>query len=128
MLYFCTNFIFGKHLVPEIWAKILLINQIVNFLNQLYQQNHEKAWSFACWYKFMEIDSWLKNIRVGMVKKKCGYSGHRTLKLAVFQEGINGINWFFYFNKFWVIMVKNGCGLLGHGTLKSAGSQEWMMK
>ena len=34
--YSCTNSIFGKNLVPEIWAKMLLVNQIAGFLNQLY--------------------------------------------------------------------------------------------
>ena len=31
------------------------------------KQNDEKVWFFACWYKFTEIKSWLKNIGVGMV-------------------------------------------------------------
>ena len=39
MLNFCKNLLFGKILVPEIWAKVLLANQIVGFLNQLYLQN-----------------------------------------------------------------------------------------
>ena len=43
----------------------------------------------------MEIKSWLKNVGVGMVKNRCGQSGHKTLKLAVSQEGINEINLFF---------------------------------
>ena len=30
---------FGNILVPEIWAKMLLANEIENFLNQLYLQN-----------------------------------------------------------------------------------------
>ena len=33
---FCTNPIFGKNQVSEIWAKMLLTNQIAGFLNQLY--------------------------------------------------------------------------------------------
>ena len=32
------------------------------------EQNDAKAWFFACWYRLMEIRSWLKNIGVGMVK------------------------------------------------------------
>ena len=36
LLYSCTNPIFGKNLVPGIWAKMLLANQIAGFLNQLY--------------------------------------------------------------------------------------------
>ena len=39
LLYSCTNPIFGKNLVPEIWAKMLLANQITGFLNQRYLQN-----------------------------------------------------------------------------------------
>ena len=35
-LYSCTNFMFGKNLVPEKWAKMLSGNQMTGFLNQLY--------------------------------------------------------------------------------------------
>ena len=35
LLYAWSNFIFGKILVPEIWPKMLLANQIVGFFNQL---------------------------------------------------------------------------------------------
>ena len=31
------------------------------------EQNDEKGWFFACWYKFIAIKSWLKNIRVSVV-------------------------------------------------------------
>ena len=58
------------------------------------EQNDEKAWFFACWCRFIEIKSWLKNIVVGMARNGCGYSGLMTLKLAVCQEGINGVSWF----------------------------------
>ena len=37
----------------------------------------------------MEIKSWLKNVGVGLVKNGCDNFG---LKLAVSQNGINGIN------------------------------------
>ena len=40
------------------------------------------------------MKSWLKNIGVDVVKNGCGHSGLRTLKLAVCQKGINGINLF----------------------------------
>ena len=40
----------------------------------------------------METKSWLKNIEVDVVKNGCGHTGLRTLKLAVSQEGTNGIN------------------------------------
>ena len=32
------------------------------------EQNDENAWFFACWYRFMQNRSWLKNNGVGMVK------------------------------------------------------------
>ena len=57
------------------------------------EPNDEIAWFFACWYKFMEITSRLKNIGESMIKNGCGHCGPRTLKLAVSKEGINGINW-----------------------------------
>ena len=40
----------------------------------------------------MEIKSWLKNIGVGVFKNGCGHYGLRTVKLAISQEGISGIN------------------------------------
>ena len=58
------------------------------------EQNDEKAWFFAYWCRFIKIKSWLKTIRVGVIKNGCGHSGLRTLKLAVSQEGINGVSWF----------------------------------
>ena len=58
------------------------------------EQNDEKAWFFACRYRFMENRSWVENIGVGMVKNVCGYSVLKTLKLAVCQGKINEINWF----------------------------------
>ena len=58
------------------------------------EENDEKAWFFACWYIFIEIRSSLKNIGVGLVKNGFGDSGLQTLKLAVSQEVVDGINWF----------------------------------
>ena len=67
-------------------------------------------------------------------KNGYGHSGHWTLKLAVSQEGINGINCFFLrantnSEKLKVIVLifgrpKNGLELLGHWTLKLVVSQE----
>ena len=96
------------------------------------EQNDEKAWFFACWYRFME--SWLKNIGVGMVKNGFSHSVLRALKLAVCQVELNGINWFLvcwyesrkskiYFNNFLVVVLKNGHGLLDLRILKYAVSQ-----
>ena len=42
----------------------------------------------------MEIKSWLKDIRVDLVKNGCDHPGLRTLKLVVSQERINVINLF----------------------------------
>ena len=42
------------------------------------EQNDEKAWSSAYWYKFIEIKKWLKNIGAGMVINGCAHSGCRT--------------------------------------------------
>ena len=33
LLYFWTNPLLGKNLVPEVWTKMLLANQIAGFLN-----------------------------------------------------------------------------------------------
>ena len=33
LLYFYTNLLLGKNLVPEIWAKMLVNTQIAGFLN-----------------------------------------------------------------------------------------------
>ena len=60
--------------------------------NIFLEPNDEKAWFVACSYRFMEYKSWLKNNGLGMGKNGGGQCGLRTLKLAVFQEGINGIN------------------------------------
>ena len=32
----CINHIYGENLIPEIWDKMLLANQITKFLNKLY--------------------------------------------------------------------------------------------
>ena len=39
LLYSWTIPVLGKNLVPEIWAKMLLADQITGFLNWLYLQN-----------------------------------------------------------------------------------------
>ena len=58
------------------------------------KQNDEKTWIFVYWCRFIEIESCLKSIGLGMVKNGCRQSGLRTLKLAISQEGINGLSWF----------------------------------
>ena len=61
------------------------------------EQNDEKVWLFACWYKFIKIKNWLKNIRMGVVINGCTHFGFRILKLAVSHKDVNGINWFLAF-------------------------------
>ena len=85
----------------------------------------------------MESRSWLKNIRVSVIKNGCGYSVLRSLKLAVCQGKINEINWFLeiefmkaksYFHNFMVVAIRNGCGLLGLQTLQSADYKNQLKK
>ena len=61
MLNFCKNLLFGKILVPEIWAKVLLANQIVGFLNQLYLQNKIMKRT-----DFLHIDTNLWKLKVNL--------------------------------------------------------------
>ena len=73
---------------------------------------------------------------MGMVKNRCGQSGHGTLKMAASQEWIDGMNWCWckfrkaksYFSDFWVGVVKNGLPHLVQETLKSAVFLEWVYK
>ena len=64
---------------------------------------------------------------VGMVRDGCSQPCHRTLKLTVSQEWVDGLNKFrkaeSNFNDFWVDVVKIGRDYLVHETLKSA---EWV--
>ena len=71
LLFSCTNSMFGKKLVPEIWPKSPPPPSQTRFLNQLYPEKIvEIAWFVVYWYKFMKIQSWLKSICVGMVKSQ----------------------------------------------------------
>ena len=40
--------------------------------------------SNSCWFKFIEIKSWMKSIGVDAVINGCAYSGRRTPKLWMF--------------------------------------------
>ena len=73
----------------------------------------------------------IHNIWMGVARNGCGQCGHGTLKLAVSQEWIDGMNWFFawwckfrkvksYINDFGWAWSKKGCGHLVYETLKSA--------
>ena len=55
LLYSCTNLIFGKNLVPEIWAKMLSANQATGFLNQLCLENKMMKKSD---FLYIDTDSW----------------------------------------------------------------------
>ena len=57
-------------------------------LTKFLEQNDEKVWFVACWCRFMEIKSQLKNIDVDLVKIGCGHSGLKALKLSL-SQGMN---------------------------------------
>ena len=78
----------------------------------------------------VHINSWKLNIDwkywSGLQKNRCGHSGNRTLKLALYQKWNNGINWFFTNSeKLKVASIIFGRGFLEHETLKFTVSQEW---
>ena len=67
----------------------------------------------------------------------CGQFGDGTLKLTVFEEWIDGKNWYLasccrfrktksWSNLSWVCMIKSECGKPGHGPLTLTVSQKWM--
>ena len=50
------------------------------------EQCYKNSEFFACWYKFIKVRSWMKNIWRGLDQKKVfPLWHHRTLKLAVSQ-------------------------------------------
>lgn len=86
-----------------------------------------------------QIFLWCKIFWLGVVQNGCDHSGHRTLKLALFQKWIDELNRFFScwykfrepktnIYSFRVDTVKNGRGHSGHGTIKLAVSQEQIIK
>ena len=111
-----------------------LVNQIARFSNQPISRTNQwnRLISFASWCKFTKTKGWSKKIWVSMGKIGCDQTGHGTLKLTVFQEWIDGMNWIFacwckfrkaksYFPEFWMGVIIN----LVHKTLKSA-VLEWV--
>ena len=84
------------------------------------EQNLEKVWFFACWYKFMKIKSWLKSSVVDGVRNDCVYSGHRTLKLAV-SRGYESDFWWVDTNS-WKHVLKT-CGHSGCSDYKECVSR-----
>ena len=128
----CTNPILGKNLVPEIWTKMISANHIAGFLNQLYLQKKLMKWS-----DFLHADTNLQKLKTNwifFVQKLVWSLWSQDSKIAVSQEWIDGINWFYaywynfrkvksYSSDFWVSEFKNWWDLLFHWTLKSAVSQ-----
>ena len=129
---------FRKILVPEIWAKMFSANQIAGFFHQPYLQNSSMKKP-----DFLHVDTNSNKLKVdqnifwvAIVRNVFGQSGHWTLKLALSQEWIDGINWFFacrykfrkarsYFKDFWVGLVKNGPGHLVHETHLLSEFNDW---
>ena len=71
---------------PEISAKMLSINQIAGFSNQLFLQN-----KLIKRPQFLHVDTSAQKLKVdgkflGMVKNVCGQFGLWTLKLTVSKE------------------------------------------
>ena len=88
----CTNPIFGKNLVPEIYANILSANLIAkSFISP--EHINETTSFFAFCYKFTQIKMQLKIFRLGMVKNECGKTVHGALKMNLSQKGTDGIKW-----------------------------------
>ena len=128
----CINPIFGKMLVPEIWAKMFSANQIAEFFNQTYlKTNQWNSLMFCMLVQIQKTKIWSKSFWLGMVENGCGQSGHGTLKLTVSQEWIDGMNWFLHagvnsgnlkvsFNDSRVGVFKNVCCHLVHEALESA--------
>ena len=114
---------------PKCSQSIRLQDFLINLISRTNQ------WNFLHVDTNSHIKSWSKNFRAGiMVRDGYGQPGHRTLKLALSQKWVDGMNWFFAcwwkfrktksnFNYFWVNFVKIGCGHLVHETLKSV---EWV--
>ena len=62
-----TNPIFGKILVPEIWAKMFSANQIAGFFNQPYPQNKSMKQP-----DFLHVDTNSHKLKVN--RKICGWA------------------------------------------------------
>ena len=50
------------------------------------EQIAEITWRFACWNKFIKLNSWLQSFGVSVVKNGCSQSGRGSLKWPVPQE------------------------------------------
>ena len=84
LLYSCTNPILGKSGSCDMGQNALGQSDCRIFKLIIFPEHKdEKAWLFACWYRLMDIKSWLENIGVSMVKNGCGHSGLKTLYLKI---------------------------------------------
>ena len=85
LLYSSTNPILWKNLVPDTWAKMLLVNQIAGFLNWLYLQNRKmKKTEEKPWWKTLKLvqkyrsgpgqkwvwQLWPKDTKIGFISKR----------------------------------------------------------
>ena len=136
---YCTSPIFGKIFVPEIWAKIFLVNQTAGFFHQPYLQNKSMKYP-----DFLHVDTISHKLKVYQK-----FSGWTWLKMDVASLVIELWNWLYlknewmewtdilhagansgklkcYFSDFWVAMVRIGRDHLFYETLKSAVSKEWI--
>ena len=89
MLCSCTNPLFGKIFVLEIWAEMFSANQIAG------NKNQQNSLSFCMLIQIHINQKLVKNFLGGHGKNGCGQSGHRTLKLIVSQECTDGVLDFF---------------------------------
>ena len=89
----CTNPIFGKLFVLEMWTKMFSANQIAGFFNQSYLQNKSKKYP-----DFLHIGTYSHKLKgdqktLGWAWSDMGGSpGRRTLKLIVSPERVDGMN------------------------------------
>ena len=124
----------GKLLFLRHWPKC---SQTIRFqdslINHISRTNQLNSLIFYMVTK-NSLKSWSKPFGVGTVRDGWDQPGHRTLKLTVSQELVDGMNWFFAcwwkfrkvksnFNYFWVNVVKIGRGHVVHEDLKCA---EWV--
>ena len=62
MLCSCTNPIFGKILVPEIWAKMFSNKEIAGFFNQPYLQNKSMKYP-----DFLHVDTNSNRLKIDQI-------------------------------------------------------------
>ena len=102
--------------VPQCSHPIRLQNFRINHISRT------SLWNSLIFCMLIQIhinEKLTKKFLVGVGRNVCGQSGHGTQKLAISQEWIDGMNWFFaWWCKF--RKAKNGRGHLVYDTLKCA--------